>query len=603
MCGIFGQSVSDNEDIKKSLELLRHRGPDAVSFLTLGNVQFGICRLAIVNQSEMFQPYLAHDNSLMIVLNGEIYNFRKLIDKYSLRTSLKGMDDGAFLTDLFNSLGVKMFYELDGMFAIAIYDAEEQKIFLARDKAGIKPLYYRIDAINGLKFSSEMQPLKQDNSEQSNKTNEKILEYFLVGHISAPQTYYDDIQCLLPGDVIEYDIKTRTISFVLNLNESQNIDEYGDKQWSFEEAVENLELILFDSIESILNHGDCNDLFFSGGLDSSLIAALIKANNGSIRLHKLEFLNSGERKSQESTLARSLATKLGFELFEHELTVEEFFERLPEVYSVFGQPFAGVPSSFFLSERVSKFGKTVVTGDGADELFGSYRFATEMAKYIASTNVGKNSKETVANLFFEKKVYVNLASFFKVTKPNQESTVRAFCNTLSMRYFDWAYSSATLSEETDMLNLVLQYDSNIILGNQVLLFSDHLGMRSSLEIRPVFLTNKIQTFAKSITSNFKMNDEYKTKAILRALALKYLTRETINQVKEGFQSPLKHWLGSKEFMNRIEVAQWKRSLSSIPFFDLDKVEEQIKMFSNGDMREFFLIYKIWLLHEWLEANS
>ena len=392
MCGIAGYiSLKNNIDadlLKSSSALLQHRGPDAAGFYFSENEKVGFAhrRLSIIDLSDSAnQPMFTADRRYCIVFNGEIYNFQEL--KNTLRDkgeSLKTNSDTEVILELFAQIGCDCFAKLNGMFALAIYDREQQSITFSRDHAGIKPLFYYLDD-NDLIFASELKVIRALKG-KSLTINESAIPYFLhLGYIPEPMTIYNHV----------YKFPSASYWTISTQLSSLSATNSGIKQFWIPEqkiaattikdevsAKKELKTLLIDSVQKQMMSDVSIGTFLSGGVDSSLVTAIAaevatnKINSYSIAIDDGKF--------NESKYASAVAAKIGIDYHEFHVTEKDIIGLIDQFLPAYDEPYAD--SSAFPTMLVSQLARKYVTvtlsGDGGDELFmgyGFYRWAKRLA--------------------------------------------------------------------------------------------------------------------------------------------------------------------------------------------------------------------------------
>jgi len=556
MCGIVGFTGSKNSFLlKKMNNSLIHRGPDDASFFESNFVSLAMRRLSIVDIQTGQQPYYSNDNFIVVIFNGEIYNHKELREKLlDLGFKFKSNhSDGEVIPHLYQKYGIDFIHKINGMFAIALYDKKINKLFLFRDRLGEKPLYY-FQREKQLFFASEIKALLQMD-EKFSINNITLIEYLQLKNSSAPQTIYEKIKQLQAGEYIEYDLKSYKLKsknyWNLNFTE-QFLDE--------REIIDNLEHLLIDSVRLRV---DCDveyGAYLSGGLDSSLISSIIikqKLNN-KLKTFSLGYSDNFKNKQNDLYYARKVSQYLGTEHYEYILESQEVFNELEDVMQAFDEPFSGTISTYFLTKLISKHVKVAISGDGSDEMFGSYlthRLSLPMQYY------NKNNKKFDRYSIEERKKLIPFDSKeqFTFLQSIAHQDIDVWRNKLNVftneelnklfpnneEFIKNPYSNINISSE-DMLNQCLEIDQKELLSNQILPFVDRLSMQHSVEVRVPFLDYRIVEYVSNIKSNLKIKDGI-NKYILKQTALKYLPTEIINRPKEGFVLPVYKWIEDEYF--------------------------------------------------------
>ncbi|WP_324171523.1 asparagine synthase (glutamine-hydrolyzing) [Sulfurimonas sp.] len=544
MCGIVGFVAHQNNKLLKDMnDALVHRGPDSLGSFNSKTVSLAMRRLSIVDIESGSQPYYSKDKSIVVVFNGEIYNHKELRNEliskgYCFSSS---HSDGEIIPNMYLEYGVDFVNKLNGMFAIALYDVDKQKLLLYRDRLGKKPLYYT--SINKeFYFASEIKALlKIKNDFKIDKHS--LINYLQLKNTSAPDTIYEDIKQVNSASYIEYDLRLKTYVenkyWDLDFSKKTNLSEH--------EISKKLITLLEDAVKIRTECDVEYGAFLSGGLDSSLVCSIItQTHNKNLMTFSLGYKDDFKNKQSDLYHARKLSEKLGTNHYEYILDSKEVFDELSDALRAFDEPFSGTISTYFLTKLISKNVKVALCGDGADELFGSYlthRLSTPIENYLNNTQHIKpfDSKEEFEFLKHiadeDIAVWRNKLNVFSDDELNS-----LFLSNIDIPN---PYKNITTTAKT-MLDKCLEIDEKELLVNQILPFTDRLSMAHSLEVRSPFLDYRIVEFAAQIPSSLKIKDTV-NKYILKKSASKYLDDEIINRPKEGFVLPVYQWIEEEYF--------------------------------------------------------
>ena len=521
MCGIAGIfGKSEGSTLEDMLSVLDHRGPDDEFLVTGKNFSLGAKRLSIIDLEHGRQPISNETGNVWVAQNGEIYNF---ID---IRNTLKGHDfktrsDTEVIAHLYEEKGEDFVNPMNGMFAIAIWDSKKNEGLLARDRVGKKPLYYTSQ--NGaLYFSSEIKSLLHIPNFERKINFEALHHYLSYKHVPCPLSIFNGINQVPPGSVLTFSPEKNNIQ----------IKKYWEADFSprtkdINEAKSGLLERLEEAVRLRLVSDVPVGFFLSGGLDSSLVVALA-AKERKIKTFTLVYPDESNGKSLDERSARMVSKKYGTEHFEEPIRFSYFPDELPKIISHFDEPFSGTTSTYFLSKLISKHVKVVVSGDGADELFGSYlshRMATERGsqeQWKWRSNLFIFTDEEKSQLYSE-----------EIPLLEQTSTSEHL-----KKYFNGLASM-------DPLNKILEAEFKSFLPDQVMTFVDRLSMAHSLEVRAPYLDYNFVDFVGGISGDLKIKDG-ETKYVLKQAALKYLPEEIVFRKKEGFVTPTMPLIGGIE---------------------------------------------------------
>jgi len=553
MCGIAG-SVNFPLNHQLIHQYMLHRGPDEQNGFMVHNIDLYHLRLSILDISGGKQP-MHLDSRFTMIFNGEIYNHADLRKQYNLIG--KTSSDTETLLLLYQKFGINFLNYLEGMFAFAIYDKDKKKLFIARDRAGKKPLYYYKDE-NKLVFASELNCLKGLLPLQINEDN--FYHYLRLGSFYRNLTPYKNVTELASGSFLEIDCTT------LSVNEKQwwSINEFyrNRNNDNFQQSKEKVNSYLNQAVKRRLESSDLEvGCFLSGGIDSGLVTAIASKYNNRLKTFTVSF--DGEY--DEAPLAKLVANKYQTHHTEIKISFSDLKNDLEKILCNYGEPFfdsSAIPS-YYVSKEAKKYLTVILNGDGADELFGGYRRYVPFAKYDFF-NSGKAIKNIAA---FTKKILPHshnkkstlnylyrLASF--ASKDSLEIYLSAgvdifedYENNIIIPSFDY---SQPIRNDFDIiansniggLKKIMNLDFNTNLFSDLLVKMDIATMANSLEGRSPFLCKELLEYAPTINDDFKIKGST-TKYLLRQLAKKYLPEELINQPKRGFEIPLKHWVDNE----------------------------------------------------------
>ena len=610
MCGIAGFSgLPDGDRLAAMTDLLAHRGPDGEGFYTSPSqaMNFGHRRLSIIDLVCGDQPMANEDGSVVVVFNGEIYNYRELTAELSSRHAFRSRSDTEVLVHLYEEAGERMMERLNGMFAFALWDERRRRLLLVRDRLGVKPLYWA-EVAGRFAFASEMKALLCWPEMRRTIDPASLAYYLSLRYVPEPHTIFADIQSLPAGHYL-----------VWEPGRAPQIKPYWSLDFSrAEEAqedvlIERLEELLLDAIRLRLRSDVAVGAYLSGGLDSSLIVAMAKQICGAdLNTFSLGYADRPADK-RDLDYARLMADRLGTR--HHEVIMEsgDLAGRLPEIVRHFDQPFSGVLSTFFLTELVSQHVKVVLTGDGADDLFASYghhRLVWPLCALEAARRAGSNDPYQTADLspLSERPELVRrfdglpLAAVRANFGAFASDDRRALLNTPQGRSL-LAYDATALlagkveaSTATDDLNRMLDLDIRSSLPGEVLLFCDRLSMAHGVEARSPFLDYRIAEFSATISGRLKIKGPT-LKYILRRLAARYLPREILERPKEGFVQPNHVWLRTA-FDDLLADLLSPDELRKTALFDPDVVARLIAEHKRGTTDHAFRIWTLVMFQIW-----
>lgn len=545
MCGINGITEKNEELVLKMNDALRHRGPDATAVWSDGRMTLGANRLAIIDLSPgANQPIQSPDGRFTIVFNGEIYNYKELranLASYPFKTQ----GDTEVILALFQKEGVLAFNKLDGMFAIAIWDARNSELILARDHSGIKPVYYRHDG-SVLAFSSEVKGLLEDTRVKRVIDRDALERYLRLRYVPEPQTLVKGIQKLPPA------------SYAVFSNNQLRIEQYYKPfltpfpKLSRAGTVAKTSELIDASVERQLISDRPLGVFLSGGLDSTIVLDAATKAGGTMETFSLAFELSeheqAEKFNADAQLARQSAKHYGAKHHEVTFTEQEFISLLPDAIRFLDQPIGNATAlaQYALAKKAREHIVVALQGDGGDELFGGYPryklsrlmdmyqhapgFARDMLAHLSSKFEKLNTPEGIDRLalfLFEKDAHLRraISSEFISNKP--------------AKWFSERYLAGR--KESDFTQLLMDIDRRSWLVDEALARTDTMTMGASLEARVPLLSPEIVSFTSSLPTQMRVG-LMQNKTILREAYAARLPAHILNAKKRGFFSPIAKWI-------------------------------------------------------------
>ena len=626
MCGIAGFCNWGDDwqrNIERMNERMYHRGPDDCGIWSTEDhrVVFGHRRLSIVDLSSAgAQPMTSHNGRYIIAYNGEIYNC-DLIKERLLRehkvTGFRGTSDTEILLESIAAYGLEDTLKLaKGMFAIALYDKQEQVLSLARDRVGEKPLYYGFVRKDKFVFASDLNSIVALDG-FDNEINSDVLEdYFRYGYIAAPYSIYRDIAKLEPGKIlkIKSPFNKYEISAYWSMKDVALAGQNAPFTGSYEEAVTELERLLRESIRGQMVADVPVGAFLSAGIDSSTVVALMQSQSS--RKVKSFTIGMEEEKYNEAVAAGEIARHLGTEHTELYIREKDAKAVIPLLSGMFGEPFAD--SSQIPTYLVSKMTREHVTvslsGDGGDELFCGYNTYTSIARIWDKTNkipyvirkpvsgilgitgkLGNAGMATRAKLLGASGIedmYLRseIGEGLRIVRKERSSTK---CKTVME-----TYPSGFLKEPQHNLMLMdlLMYHPDDIL-NKV----DRTAMAVSLETRVPMLDRDVVEFAWTLPLSYRKKDGV-TKRILRDVLYCYVPKELMERPKKGFSIPLHRWLKEPGLREWAEELLDEATLERQGFLCVGTVR---KIWSDYVEKDIWRpqIWYILMFQQWLQENE
>ena len=613
MCGITGL-ISINfrkNDLVKMTDSLTHRGPNASGYFFDQDkgVALGHRRLSIIDlSSKANQPMTSHCGRYIMVYNGEIYNFKDLANKLK-KTNWKTSSDSEVILEAFVAWGIDFAYQLNGMFAIAIYDKKEDKLFLLRDRIGIKPLYYFYDERDFI-FSSELKAiLAIKKNLEINK--ESIYAYLHLGYIPSNYCIYENTYKVKPGSYITF--KDNKIHEEFFWKPEKYIS--SSVHTGFIQTKKKLKSLLQKSVERRLVSDVPLGTFLSGGTDSSLVTAVAQELN----CKKINTFSIGfkESKFNESNYARAVAKFLNTNHHEFILTEIDAINELENIMDHFDEPFCDSSAlpTMLVSKMSRKYVTVCLTGDGGDELFmgyGAYSWANRINHPIYGTF--RNSIGRILNFSSDNRIKRG-AMIFRSPKVNWKSHI--------FSQEQYLFSESEIKNllipkiKTNIINELNQqndfkrklradekqsiFDLNNYLINDLLVKVDRTSMYCSLESRVPLLDHNIIEFALNIDRNLKTRNGVQ-KYILKDLLYEYIPKKIMERPKWGFSIPLEKWL-KNELYFLVEKYLNKKSIEETNLLRYEMVSLLVKKYMNGESYLYNRIWNLIILQKYIIKHS
>lgn len=555
ICGFTGQIEQRENTIQKMTEVITHRGPDSDGFYLDDSIAMGFRRLSIIDLEDGSQPIYNEDKTLVLTFNGEIYNYKELkkeLEECGHKFSTES--DSEVLVHAFEQWDEEMFEHLRGMFAFAIYNKDTKAVFLARDFFGIKPLHYTMIGDNFC-YASEIKSILE-HPQFVKEFNDKALDHYLsFQYCPQPMTFFKDVYCLLPGHFMWYR------DGVVETQRYFEAKFRPDNDMSEEEAIDKIEAVFENSVNAHKIADVEVGCFLSSGVDSSYVSTYFKDQ----KTFTVGF-DFGERYN-EISWAENLSKEIGVEHHTKLISSEEFWAAVPKVQYHMDQPLAD-PSCialYFVAKLASEYVKVVLSGEGADELFGGYTCYNEPRVFkIYQTIVPYCIRRAIGALCKKLPDIKGRDYLIRATHPLE----KRFIGNAYM--YDQKQKKALLKDSslaTDPTKLVrrlytrarrydevtkMQYlDINMWMVGDILLKADRMSMANSLELRVPFLDKEVFKVASTIPTHLRVNKE-NTKWAMRQAALRHLPPETAQKEKLGFPVPTRVWLRDEHYYSVVK---------------------------------------------------
>lgn len=601
MCGIFGVfgSTLDTEDNLKAYKALEHRGPDdfyTVSDNENNSFTCSAVRLAFQDLEHGRQPFV-HEyegNKLVVSLNGEIYNHMDLRKNFIIEESqyLSNCDTESILF-FYKKYGIDFVKLLRGMYAISIWDSKNYKGYLITDYLAQKPIFYTFIK-KKLFFSSELESLlmiiKSEKKIKEDIDNNSLIEILNLTCAVNGKTIYKDIKRLKPFQILEFDALTKSYKL-------SNIKRFLPYQKKTKESEEDIILdirnLLLKAIKKRVDSSLPQSLYLSGGVDSSLIACMLRELYPEIEINTFTLSYYGkyvdEGKKNDSKMAENVSKII--ESNHHNILVnpQDLSQYLSKILKCYGEPFSSAPSMWFIAKEIAKISKYSLSGDGADELFGSY-----YTHRISEIKKPKNSYECL-------KIFLEYNKSFLEGLTNDMAKVNI--KNIEDKSFD--FKDKKFLEKNPILNQLL-VESKIIFPYKFLTYIDRLSMAYSVEPRSPFLDKDLWDYVICLPDEYRIKNG-KTKLILKKVAEFYLPNEIVHRKKEGLVFPLYPYLIKDEeiIINRI-MNFLNSNISILSQFLSEKwIKESFSIIKNYKYKAYKrsqVIHTINVISLWFEEN-
>jgi asparagine synthase (glutamine-hydrolysing) len=623
MCGIAGKLVYEREarvgesEIMRMIAPIAHRGPDGRGVHVDRNVGLGHCRLSIIDLNTGAQPMANEDETIWIVFNGEIYNFpelrERLVDKGHV---FRSRSDTEVIIHAYEEFGVECVNQLRGMFAFAIWDSRRQRLFLARDRVGIKPLYY-CQTAKGIFFASELKGILVD-PEISRDLDYNALRAFLAfKYVPGDKTLFKSVRKLPPGHCLVAENGQVAIRQYWDLRFTRD-------RWSqsFEETTEELHALLQDTVRDHMIADVPVGVLLSGGVDSSAVLNFaVRETDKKVNTFTVGF--DGGQVVDERPYARLAAQRFGTEHHEISITEKDFWDFLPAYMRHMEEPVCEPPAValYYVSRLARDHVKVVLSGEGGDEGFGGYpnypnmmrlerircragamagpigklvMFAGRMSGDQRAQRYGAAFGQPLSSQYFSRTS--GPTSFFN-QRAGTFLTSELLANSSSIAPAEFVRSLLQPVSDESLLNQMLYVDSKTWLPDDLLVKADKMTMANSLELRVPLLDHKLLEFAASLPADFKVQKK-QTKRILKAAFARALPEEILNRKKAGFPTPYESWLRNG-LRNGIEDILLSDRALSRNYFNRQELERLLKTNAGagGYAKEVFSLLAIELWHQ------
>lgn len=604
MCGIagfMGQVENRASVIRNMTEVITHRGPDSDGFFTDDNISMGFRRLSIIDLGAGHQPIYNEDKSLVLTFNGEIYNYKDLRKELIAKGHKFYTDtDSEVLVHGFEEWKEDMLPKLRGMFGFAIYNTKDNSLFIARDFFGIKPMHYT-QIGNDFVYASEIKSILEYPKFEKKFNRRALDSYLSFQYAVPPETFFEGVYCLMPGHYLWYkdgEVET-TRYFEARFNPDEEMTE--------EEAVDKIEKVFENSVNAHKIADVEVGCFLSSGVDSSYVSTYFADQ----KTFTVGF-DFGE-KYNEISWAKNLSEKIGVEHHTHLISSEEFWDAVPTVQYHMDQPLAD-PSCialYFVSRLASHYVKVVLSGEGADELFGGYTCYNDPRVFkIYQTIVPHCIRKAIRAICRKlpdikgrdyliracdklEERYIGNAFMYDYKQKQEllkDPSIATRPQDLTRKYY---YRCRKYDDVTKMQYL----DINMWMVGDILLKADRMSMANSLELRVPFLDKEVFKVASSLPTKLRCN-KHNTKYAMRKAAVRHMPEATAEKEKLGFPVPTRVWLRDEKYYNVVKTKF--KGKTAEKFFNTDVLVSWLDSHFSGKEDNSRRVWTIYVFLVWYD---
>ena len=597
MCGIAGY-ISTKKPTKKVIKAMTdriiHRGPDGEGFYLDDHCALGHRRLAIIDLTTGDQPIYNEDKSIVIVFNGEIYNYKELKKDLEKKYKFYTTSDTEVIMHGYEEWGHEVTKKLRGMYSFAIWNTKEQELFCARDEWGIKPFYYYEN--NGtFMFGSEIKEFL-DHPDFKKEFNDEILAaYLCFNSTPTTETFFKGVYRLEPGHQLTYKDGKKTIEKFFELQFEETEDDIN-------KVADEIDAAMKDSVK----HHEIADVevgsFLSSGIDSSYLVSIARPD-------KTYTVGYDNPKYDEISYAKDLASKLGITNKSKKITKEEYMKAFPNIMYHMDEPLAdpAIIALYFVAELASKDVKVVLSGEGADEFFGGYNTYQEdlsQTWYMKIPYPIRHLGYMIANIVPDvrgfnfvwrrgQKLEDYNIGLGRIMRDDEARKLIKCGNQIHTRdivapfYKPYANNSSTVKRQV--------IDYYFWLVRDFLHGVDRNCMMFGLEARTPFLDKEVYNVARRMKTNLKVTKET-TKPALREAAKKVIPNESYKKKKLGFPVPLREWVREDDLYN--DIKEKFNSKTAEKFFDIKKINKLLELHRNRKKDTYKKVWTIYTFIVW-----
>lgn len=625
ICGFAGDGLGlERDDLLRMNETLRRRGPDEGGDILESGVGLAMRRLSILDLAGSHQPIANEDESIIAVYNGEIYNFQSIREHllergHTLRTS----GDTEVLVHLYEDYGKEMVHHLRGMFAFAIWDRRDRSLLLVRDRLGVKPLFYAIHGDN-LLFGSEMKAILAAGVVSTEVDWQAVDQYLTLTYVPAPRTIYGSISRLRPGHLLQFKGGEIREEQYWDVSFAQQDDDLELEEWEAR-----IEEKLQDAVQSRLVSDVPLGAFLSGGIDSSLVVAMMsKATDSDVETFTMGFGGEGLALRDERPYARMLGER--YRIHFNEFTVEPDVRNiLDEVLDSFDEPFAddSVIPSYYISMLTRQKVKVALSGLGGDELFGGYhryrglllsRSYDRVPAFVRSGIV-----DPLVQLLPEPRGgddrIDHMKRFSRASALPPDQRYLGYVSSLGIEArqalygpelrarIDYGETSRIITgpfnacDSDDILDRAFYTDLKTYLPDDILALSDRLSMWHSLELRVPLIDHELTELTARMPSRYKVRRD-SMKWMLKRIAEKWLPHDIVHHRKQGFESPMAAWMRG-ELRDYAVESLTDPKIEAAGLFDSKEVRRLLDQHLSGKQKNNKILFSLLMLFSWLRRQD
>jgi asparagine synthase (glutamine-hydrolysing) len=627
MCGICGFAGTHERltatTLSRMNDAIAHRGPDDSGELIEPGLGLAMRRLSILDLAGSHQPLSNEDETVWVVYNGEIYNYRAVREALVRKGHrFKTQGDTEILVHLYEDYGPDMVQHLRGMFAFALFDRKTRTLLLARDRLGIKPLFYAEHEGN-LIFASEMKAILQTQVVPTEMDWQAVDAYLAFTYVPAPRTIYRSISKLPPGHVLIHRAGQTQVRQYWDVDFGSQENGLDATAWQ-----ERIGAKLQDAVQSHLVSDVPLGAFLSGGIDSSLVVSMMsKAVDEPVETFTMGFAGDGLALIDERPYAKLLGERYAVRY--NDFTVEpDFRDILDYILAAFDEPFAddSVIPSYYISKLTRQKVKVALSGLGGDELFGGYH---RYRGLLMSTQYGRTPAGLRAGIDGIVRWLPesggggdrvdHLKRFSRFSRLPEDERYLGYVSSLDVQErrrlygpellgrVDFEATSRVITDpfnacaSPDVLDRAFYTDLKTYLPDDILALSDRLSMWHSLELRVPLIDHELTELAATMPSRYKVRTR-STKWLLKRVAEAWLPADIIHHRKQGFESPMAAWLksGLRDFAHDVLT---DRSVTGLGLFDAGEIQRLFDEHVSGRRKNNKILLSLIMLFSWMKKSG